>query len=121
MTAEEARRAGEGDVEVHRLDLSHSDRARADGHAEGGIIIVTVDRVVVGAHILAPSAGEMIHELALAIHRGMKLSELASLIHVYPTLSTSVGQLAAEAAFAGARRWAWTVRAGRLWDRLRRN
>ncbi|MDQ3305065.1 MAG: pyridine nucleotide-disulfide oxidoreductase, partial [Actinomycetota bacterium] len=74
---------------------------------------------LVGAHVLAPAAGEVIHELALALHQGMALSELASLIHVYPTLATSVGQLAAEAAFAGARRWAWTVRAGRLWDRVR--
>ncbi len=121
MTAEEARREGGEEVEVHRLDLAHSDRARADGHAEGSVIIVTANRKVVGAHILAPSAGEVVHELALAIHQGMKLSELASLIHVYPTLATSVGQLAADAAFAGARRWTWTVRAGRIWDRVRRN
>ncbi|MBW3609955.1 MAG: FAD-dependent oxidoreductase [Actinobacteria bacterium] len=119
VTAEEARSDGRGHVEVHRLDLSHSDRARADGHAEGSVMVVAADGVVVGAHILAPSAGEVVHELALAVHRGMKLSELASLIHVYPTVATSVGQLAAESAFTGARRWAWTVRAGRLWDRLR--
>ena len=64
----------------------------------------------VGAHILAPAAGEMIHELALAINEGMRLAEVASLIHVYPTLSTSIGQLAAEAAFEGARRLRWLVR-----------
>jgi hypothetical protein len=40
----------------------------------------------------------------------MKLSELASLIHVYPTLATGVGQLAAEAAFEGAKRFRWLVR-----------
>ncbi len=120
MTAEEARRHGGGQVEVHRLELAHSDRARADGHAEGSVLVVTVDRVVRGAHILAPSAGEMIHELALAIQEELELTELASLIHVYPTLATSVGRLAAEAAFAGARRWAWTVRLGRTWDRLRK-
>ena len=38
-------------------------------------------------HALAPTAGEMIHELALAIRRGMKLADLAGLIHVYPTYS----------------------------------
>ncbi|MDP9453355.1 MAG: FAD-dependent oxidoreductase [Actinomycetota bacterium] len=119
LTAEEARRRHGDRVEVHRLELSHSDRARADGHAEGAVVVVCAGRAVVGAHILAPAAGEIIHELALAVDRGMALSELASLVHVYPTLATSVGQLAAEAAFAGARRWAWTVRAGRLWDRMR--
>ncbi len=49
----------------------------------------------------------------------MKLSDLASLIHVYPTLATTVGQLAAEAAFARAERFTWMVRAARAWDRLR--
>ena len=34
----------------------------------------------------------------------MKLAEVASLIHVYPTLSTRIGQLAGEAA------WAWRIR-----------
>jgi pyruvate/2-oxoglutarate dehydrogenase complex dihydrolipoamide dehydrogenase (E3) component len=65
---------------------------------------------VVGAHILAPAAGEMIHELALAIDQQLKLRDVASLIHVYPTLSTAVGQLAAEAAFQGASRYRWLVR-----------
>ena len=110
LTESEARaRHGDG-VEVWRLDLAHSDRARAEGATEGTIMIVTHQKKVVGAHILAPSAGEMIHELALAVEKGMKLPELAGLIHVYPTLSTSVGQLAAEAAFQGAKRLRWLVR-----------
>ena len=113
LTEAEARaRHGEG-VEVWRLDLARSDRARADGATEGAIVIVTHEKKVVGAHILAPSAGEMIHELGLAVDKGMKLAELAGLIHVYPTLSTSVGQLAAEAAFEGAKRLRWLVRKGR--------
>jgi hypothetical protein len=52
----------------------------------------------------------MIHELALAINEGMKLAEVASLIHVYPTLSTGIGQLGGEAAFEGAKRLRWLVR-----------
>ncbi len=110
LTEAEARaRHGDG-VEVWRLDLAHSDRARAEGATEGTILIVTNDKKVVGAHILAPSAGEMIHELALAINQGLRFSDVASLIHVYPTLSTGIGQLAAEAAFEGAKRLRWLVR-----------
>ena len=120
LTAAEARQRHGDDVDVHRLDLAHSDRARADGHAEGAVMIITAGDTIVGAHVLAPAAGEVVHELALAIDRGMKLAELAALVHVYPTLATTVGQLAAEAAFATARRYAWTVRAGRLLDTLRR-
>ena len=110
LTAAEARKRHGDDVEVWRLDLAHSDRARADAAAEGAVVIVTHDKKVVGAHILAPSAGEMIHELALAISQGLKFSDVASMIHVYPTLSTSIGQLAAEAAFEGAKRLRWLVR-----------
>ena len=94
-----------------RQDLEHNDRARADGATEGAIIVVTAKRQkIVGAHILAPSAGEMIHELALAITEELKLNQVATLIHVYPTLSTGIGQLAGEAAFEGAKRLRWLVR-----------
>ncbi|MFP5318121.1 MAG: dihydrolipoyl dehydrogenase family protein [Acidimicrobiia bacterium] len=110
LTVAEAEQKHGDDVEVYRLDLSHSDRARADNAADGAIVLVTNKGRLVGSHILAPSAGEMIHELALAINEGMKLAEVASLIHVYPTLSTSIGQLAAEAAFEGAKRLRWLVR-----------
>jgi pyruvate/2-oxoglutarate dehydrogenase complex dihydrolipoamide dehydrogenase (E3) component len=110
LTVAEAEKKHGDDVEVWRMELAHSDRARADGAADGAIVVVTAKGKVVGAHILAPSAGEMIHELALAINEGMKLSELASLIHVYPTLSTGIGQLAGEAAFEGAKRLRWLVR-----------
>ena len=108
--AEAEERFGD-EVDVWRLDLSHSDRARADSASEGSVIIVTAKRQrVVGAHILAPAAGEMIHELALAIVEELKLNQIASLVHVYPTISTSIGQLAGEAAFEGARRLRWLVR-----------
>jgi len=110
LTVAEAEKKHGDDVEVWRMELAHSDRARADGAAAGAIVVVTAKGKVVGAHILAPSAGEMIHELAVAINEGMKLSELASLIHVYPTLSTGIGQLAGEAAFEGAKRLRWLVR-----------
>ncbi|HEX2118384.1 MAG TPA: FAD-dependent oxidoreductase [Acidimicrobiales bacterium] len=110
LTIAEAEKKHGDDVDVWRMALAHSDRARADGAAEGCIVVVTAKGKVVGAHILAPSAGEMIHELAVAINEGMKLSELASLIHVYPTLSTGIGQLAGEAAFEGAKRLRWLVR-----------
>jgi pyruvate/2-oxoglutarate dehydrogenase complex dihydrolipoamide dehydrogenase (E3) component len=110
LTVAEAQKKHGDDVDVWRLDLTHSDRARADGSSDGAIVVVTAKGKVVGAHILAPSAGEMIHELALAINEGLKLSEVASLIHVYPTLSTGIGQLAGEAAFEGAKKLRWLVR-----------
>jgi pyruvate/2-oxoglutarate dehydrogenase complex dihydrolipoamide dehydrogenase (E3) component len=110
LTSAEAReRHGEG-VEVHRHALAHSDRARAEGHPVGEVVVVTAGGTIVGAHVLAPAAGEVIHELALAIQHGMSLSDVAGLIHVYPTYATSVGEVAAAAAFEGAHRFHWTIR-----------
>jgi pyruvate/2-oxoglutarate dehydrogenase complex dihydrolipoamide dehydrogenase (E3) component len=115
LTEAEARQVHGDAVKVRRIDLSHSDRARADGDAAGRIVAVCGPKGrLLGAHILAPNAGEMIHELALVIKNGGRLSDLSSLIHVYPTLSTSVGQLAAEATFESALRYRWLTRLARL-------
>jgi pyruvate/2-oxoglutarate dehydrogenase complex dihydrolipoamide dehydrogenase (E3) component len=114
MTSAEAKAEFGDDVRIWRLGLEHSDRARADGTAEGAIIVVTGPKNrVLGAHILGAGAGELIHELALAIKDRMKINDLAGLIHVYPTLSTSIGQLAAEAAFEGAKKFSWLTRFAR--------
>ena len=110
MTEAEAREEYKSDVEVWRQDLIHNDRARADGAPEGAIIVITHKNRIVGAHILAPAAGEMIHEFALAIEESVKLSELSQFMHVYPTVSTSIGQLAGEAAFEKAEKLRWLVK-----------
>ncbi len=110
LTEAEAREAYKGDVEVWRQDLVHNDRARADGAAEGAIVVVTHKGRIVGAHILAPAAGEMIHEFALAIEEDVKLNELSQFMHVYPTVSTSIAQLAADAAFEKAEKLRWLVK-----------
>lgn len=113
LTIAEAEARFGDDVDVWRMDLTHSDRARADRATNGAVIVVTAKGKVVGAHILAPSAGEMIHELALAIRQEMKLADVASLVHVYPTLSTSIGQLASESVFEKAAKLRWLVRKAR--------
>lgn len=110
MTTAEAEARFGDDVDVWRQDLSHSDRARTDGATDGAVIVVTAKKKVVGAHVLAPSAGEMIHELALAVRKGMKLTDLAGMVHVYPTLSIATGQVASDAAYARAERFRWLVR-----------
>ena len=108
-------RAQHGDdaVRVWRHDLEHSDRARADGAAEGEVRIVTAKGRIVGAHVLAPSAGEIIGELALAIDRKLGLNALAGVVHVYPTLAIAIQQLAAEAAYENAQRFRWLIRRSR--------
>ena len=105
LTSAEARERYGDDCHLWRMELAHSDRARADGSAEGVILLVTgPKRRIVGGHILSPAAGELVHEVALAEAKGLRLDDLATLVHVYPTLATSVGMLAAESVFDNAAR-----------------
>lgn len=106
LTAAEAReRYGNRVVSVYRHELAHNDRARADGTTEGLLLVVTVKDRIVGAHALAPSAGELIHELALAIRFGVGIDELSELVHVYPTLATGFARIGADRAYATARKY----------------
>lgn len=105
LTAAEARELfGRRPVSVHRHELHDNDRARADGRTDGALIVVTAKDRIVGAHALAPNAGEMIHELALAIRFGVDIDQLSRLVHIYPTYATGVAQLAAERSIRTARR-----------------
>jgi len=118
LTEAEARAAhGDRAVRVWRHELADSDRARAEEAETGAILLVTARGRLVGAHVLAPAAGELIHALALAVHRRMRLASLADVVHVYPTVGTGVQLLAGDAAVAGPARLAPVLRV--LW-RLRR-
>jgi pyruvate/2-oxoglutarate dehydrogenase complex dihydrolipoamide dehydrogenase (E3) component len=106
LTAAEAReRHGQRAVHVYRHELAHNDRARADGTTEGLLLVVTVKDRIVGAHALAPAAGELIHELALAIRFGVGIDELSELVHVYPTIATGFARIGADRSYATARRY----------------
>ena len=82
--------------EVYQFDISQLDRAVTDNEKTGVAKILTDKGVVVGAHIIAPHAGELIHELALAIQEKMKVSKLTSLVHAYPSYSQLNKRLAGQ-------------------------
>ena len=91
------------DVKIHRMALDRVDRAQTERQLEGFLKFVSrADGKLVGATVVSRAAGETINELALAIDRGLRISDLASTIHVYPTFGFAVQQLAAEAAFEAA-------------------
>ena len=86
-----------GDV-VRTCDwpMENVDRARAEGDTDGFMKLVhKQDGTLLGATIVARRAGEMIHEWILALNRGLKVGDLADVIHVYPTYSTVIMQAAA--------------------------
>lgn len=93
MTEDEARASA--DVRVYRYAFSDLDRALAEGEGHGLIKAIT-DRSgrLLGAHILGPGAGELIHEFALAMKTGARIGDLSQMIHAYPTLSEGVQRTA---------------------------
>jgi pyruvate/2-oxoglutarate dehydrogenase complex dihydrolipoamide dehydrogenase (E3) component len=93
-----AREIHHEDVVVTSWPLEHVDRAQAE-HATKGLIKIIHTRkgLILGADIAADRAGEMIGELALAIRKKATLGDIAETIHVYPTYSIALQELAAEA------------------------
>ena len=101
MTSAEARRSlGEENVFVFEQSLADSDRARAEGES-GEIVLVTDKRYrLLGAHVLAPGAGDMMGSLADAIARGARLTpDFANIVQVYPTVSFAISQAAGQATY----------------------
>jgi pyruvate/2-oxoglutarate dehydrogenase complex dihydrolipoamide dehydrogenase (E3) component len=102
MTSTEAKEQFGGAAKVFRWSLAHNDRARAEQATDGEIVVVTDTKFkILGAHILAPGAGDMIGQWTMAIENGLRLTpDFGNLVQVYPTLSTAFSQLAGEATYA---------------------
>lgn len=88
---------------VAHLDLEHVDRAITAGARDGFVKLVTAPRRgtghlaggrLVGATVVAPTGGELIHEAALAMKTKMFVGRLAQTTHAYPTWSVAVQQAA---------------------------
>lgn len=79
---------GEGEVRKVDWELGENDRARAELRTEGMVRVITDKRGrILGASILAPHGGEMIHSWTLAISSGLKISAMANAIAPYPSWS----------------------------------
>jgi mercuric reductase len=96
LTEERARLAGVEPL-VAKLSLEHVPRSLAARDTRGFVKLVAdgTTRKIIGAHILAAEAGEMITEPALAIKLGLTIEDLTSMLHPYLTLSEGV-KLAAQ-------------------------
>jgi pyruvate/2-oxoglutarate dehydrogenase complex dihydrolipoamide dehydrogenase (E3) component len=87
------------DVRVTFRGLDRVDRAVADNAQDGFLKVVhTKKGKVLGATVVAERAGEMITEYVFAVEKGLKLMDLTSFIHVYPSYSFASMHLAADVA-----------------------
>ncbi len=68
-----------------RFELQALDRAITERRNDGFANIIVRNNRLVGAQIVAPHAGELIHELALAMQEKIKLSRVAGMVHAYPS------------------------------------
>ncbi|MFQ5465059.1 MAG: mercury(II) reductase [Thermodesulfobacteriota bacterium] len=87
-------KAGERDLATisRTLEMKYVPKARAIRDTRGLIKIVAerdTERIL-GVHILAPEAAEVIHQAVLILRKEMTVREAADKIDVYPTLSEMV-------------------------------
>lgn len=72
---------------VLRFPFQDIDRAVTDRETSGLAKLVVHKGKILGASILGPHAGELIHEIALAMKTGAGISDISATIHAYPTLA----------------------------------
>lgn len=78
-------------IRVNAVPTSIIGRANTSNQSAGFVkIITTRNGTLLGGTVVAPRAGEMIHELGLAIQNGLKASDVAATIHAFPTWSEAV-------------------------------
>ena len=93
---EEALKAEGRAYRVGKFPFMGNARAKAVFQAEGFVKILAdaaTDRVL-GAHIIGPAAGDMIHEICVAMEFGASAQDLALTCHAHPTYSEAVREAA---------------------------
>ncbi len=97
-------------VRVLQWPFARNDRAMAEGETQGLAKIVTTRRgTVLGAGIVGRAAGELIQPWVLALHRGLNIGALATMITPYPTRSEvtarAAGSFYTDSLFGARTRW----------------
>lgn len=92
LTEEEAReKVGSKNMSVFRFSFSDVDRSVIEGEGHGLIkLIVDRKKLLLGAHLLGPHSGELLHEYVLAMKAKLPITTISQTIHVYPTTSQAV-------------------------------
>ena len=92
LTEDKARELG-FEVETTSHGLTGVGRARIIGQNRGLVkLVVQKDGPILGAAVVGPQAGEMIHELMYAVGWEALPAEAAAFIHAHPTLSEAIGE-----------------------------
>ena len=83
-------------IKVGKFSFMGNARAKANFMGEGFVKIIAdaeTDRIL-GAHIIGPMAGDLIHEICVAMEFGAAAEDLARTCHAHPTYSEAVREAA---------------------------
>ena len=95
MTEAAAKETGRN-VKVGKFSFMGNGRAKAVFQGDGFVKLVVdadTDRIL-GAHIIGPAAGDMIHEMCVALEFGASAEDIALTCHAHPTYSEAVREAA---------------------------
>ncbi len=82
------------EFQVGRFPMSANGRARASNETEGFAKVIRGKKYgeILGAHVVASHASEMIHELVVARENEFTVEEVDLAIHAHPTLSEAIAE-----------------------------
>lgn len=115
----EAEAADQG-AKVAELPFTELDRAITSGRTEGFVKLIAGPRRgigwagggrLLGATVVGPTGGDLVHEAALAMRTSMFTGRLAQTVHVYPSWSVAIQLAAAQFFFESQGREARPARA----------
>ncbi|MEL6452548.1 MAG: dihydrolipoyl dehydrogenase [Pseudomonadota bacterium] len=95
VTEEQLKEAGHA-YKAGKFSFMGNGRAKANFAADGFVKILAdaeTDRIL-GAHIIGPAAGDLIHEVCVAMEFGASAEDLALTCHAHPTYSEAVREAA---------------------------
>lgn len=99
LTEAQARSKFGDSLQAGTLDLARVDRAVSEDDTRGFLKLLSLPNGrIVGGTVVGERAGEAITEIVIAIDRGVRLQELAGVVHPYPTYAIGLQFLAAEMA-----------------------
>ena len=87
------------DYKVGKFPLTANGRARAANETDGFVKIIRDTKYgeILGAHIVASHASELIHELTVARENEYTVEEIDLAVHAHPTLSEAIAEAALDA------------------------
>ncbi len=95
QTEEQLKEAGT-EYKVGKFPMTANSRARCNGDTDGLVKVLAdaeTDRIL-GVHIIAADAGNLIHEAVVAMEFGGAAEDLARSFHAHPTLNEAVKEAA---------------------------